>query len=70
MCMEMLIGYPVQNLSFICKPVSTFTLNKSLTAGPVFIEFPIDVLYPYELVKRELGSAGGSGEDFSHFFCT
>lgn len=23
-------------------------------SGPVFIEFPLDVLYPYELVKREL----------------
>ena len=23
--------------------------------GPVFVEFPIDVLYPYHLVKREAG---------------
>ena len=23
--------------------------------GPVFVEFPIDTLYPYELVKREIG---------------
>merc|ERR1712071_249493 len=26
------------------------------TPGPVFVEFPIDVLYPYELVKREVGA--------------
>ena len=30
-----------------------FSLH-SLT-GPVFVEFPIDVLYPYEMVKREIG---------------
>ena len=23
--------------------------------GPVFVEFPIDVLYPYELVRKEAG---------------
>ena len=28
---------------------------QSDTPGPVFIEFPIDVLYPYELVVREMG---------------
>lgn len=27
----------------------------SYISGPVFVEFPIDVLYPYETVKRELG---------------
>ena len=27
-----------------------------LYSGPVFVEFPIDVLYPYELVKREVGA--------------
>ena len=26
-----------------------------LFTGPVFVEFPIDTLYPYELVRRELG---------------
>eukprot|EP00112_Aurelia_sp_Birch-Aquarium-sp1_P009235 Seg2040.2 transcript_id=Seg2040.2/GoldUCD/mRNA.D3Y31 product="Acetolactate synthase-like protein" pseudo=true protein_id=Seg2040.2/GoldUCD/D3Y31 len=37
------------------------TLRKALqaaqsgTPGPVFVEFPIDVLYPYHLVKREAG---------------
>nr|XP_022322803.1 acetolactate synthase-like protein [Crassostrea virginica] len=37
------------------------TLKKALheaqsgTPGPVFVEFPIDTLYPYELVRRELG---------------
>lgn len=24
--------------------------------GPVFVEMPIDVLYSYELVKREVGA--------------
>lgn len=37
------------------------TLRKAIqvaqsgTPGPVFVEFPIDVLYPYEMVKREMG---------------
>lgn len=37
------------------------TLKKALqiaqsgTPGPVFVEFPIDVLYPYELVRKEAG---------------
>ncbi|KAK7099319.1 hypothetical protein V1264_003470 [Littorina saxatilis] len=37
------------------------TLRKALqaaqsgTPGPVFVEFPIDTLYPYPLVKREIG---------------
>lgn len=26
--------------------------------GPVFVELPIDVLYPYALVQRELGTRG------------
>lgn len=26
-----------------------------LFTGPVFVEFPIDTLYPYELVRREIG---------------
>lgn len=26
-----------------------------MTLGPVFIEMPIDVLYPYPLVYKELG---------------
>lgn len=33
-----------------------------LCLGPVFVEFPIDVLYPYTLVKQEvLGSRKGTG---------
>jgi acetolactate synthase-like protein len=28
---------------------------QSGTPGPVFVEFPIDTLYPYHLVQRELG---------------
>uniref|UniRef100_A0A2C9LFX1 2-hydroxyacyl-CoA lyase 2 n=1 Tax=Biomphalaria glabrata TaxID=6526 RepID=A0A2C9LFX1_BIOGL len=37
------------------------TLRKALqiaqsgTPGPVFVEFPIDTLYPYQLVKKEIG---------------
>lgn len=28
---------------------------QSGTPGPVFVEFPLDTLYPYHLIKRELG---------------
>lgn len=35
---------------------------QSDTPGPVFVEMPIDVLYPYDLVKREVGvKADGKG---------
>jgi acetolactate synthase-like protein len=34
--------------------LSVLFLQLSAFTGPVFIEFPLDVLYPYELVKREL----------------
>ena len=27
--------------------------------GPVFVEFPIDVLYPYAMVKKEIGMKDG-----------
>ena len=27
--------------------------------GPVFVEFPIDTLYPYKLVEHEAGVSGG-----------
>lgn len=30
---------------------------QSDTPGPVFIEFPIDILYPYEMVVKEMGFA-------------
>lgn len=33
-----------------------------INLGPVFVEFPIDILYPYALVKKEvLGSRRSSG---------
>ena len=37
--------------------ISTTTLppDVRLPAGPVFVEFPIDTLYQYDLVKREIG---------------
>mmetsp|Transcript_20666 Transcript_20666/g.30235 ORF Transcript_20666/g.30235 Transcript_20666/m.30235 type:complete len:726 (+) Transcript_20666:118-2295(+) len=30
------------------------------TPGPVFVELPVDTLYPYEMVKKEIGSTSGS----------
>lgn len=29
--------------------------SQSGTPGPVFVEFPVDVLYPYQLVSKEIG---------------
>jgi len=29
--------------------------NQRFILGPVFVEFPIDVLYPFHLVEREVG---------------
>lgn len=39
------------------RKIITFTLH--FPSGPVFVEFPIDVLYPYHLVKKEIGMKGG-----------
>ncbi|XP_037088038.1 LOW QUALITY PROTEIN: 2-hydroxyacyl-CoA lyase 2-like [Pollicipes pollicipes] len=36
-------------------------LAQSGTPGPVFVELPIDVLYPYRLVHREMGIKPGGG---------
>jgi len=33
---------------------------QSGTPGPVFVEFPIDTLYPYEMVAKEIGVKGES----------
>lgn len=35
-------------------------IAQSGTPGPVFVEFPIDSLYPYHLVQRELGIKTGA----------
>uniref|UniRef100_H2Y6A6 IlvB-like protein n=1 Tax=Ciona savignyi TaxID=51511 RepID=H2Y6A6_CIOSA len=36
---------------------------QSGTPGPVFVEFPIDTLYPYHLVQREIGSSTGKARN-------
>lgn len=36
-----------------------------LRLGPVFVEFPIDVLYPYSLIRKEAGIKV-SNVDFVH----
>lgn len=42
---------------YVCMQVKVY-----IYLGPVFVEFPIDILYPYPLVKKEvLGSRKGSG---------
>lgn len=45
------------------KPVLTKALHaaQSDTPGPVFVEFPIDTLYPYKLVAQEVGLSSGRG---------
>ena len=32
-----------------------FNNESDVLLGPVFVEFPIDVLYPFHLVEREVG---------------
>ena len=34
---------------------------QSGTPGPVFVEFPIDTLYKYSIVEKEVASGGGGG---------
>lgn len=45
------------------KPTLTKALQmaQSDTPGPVFVEFPIDTLYPYKLVSQEVGLTAGRG---------
>ena len=37
-----------------------FKVAHSGTPGPVFVELPIDVLYPYHIVKKEFASSSNS----------
>jgi len=43
-----------ENCVCVCVCVSAY-----VCIGPVFIEFPIDVLYPYKLVVHEAGLTSG-----------
>ncbi|CAG2122822.1 unnamed protein product, partial [Medioppia subpectinata] len=39
-----------------------FKVAQSGTPGPVFVELPIDVLYPFQVIKKEIaGSSTGKG---------
>ncbi len=41
-------------------------IAQSDTPGPVFVEFPIDTLYPFNLVEREMGiKANQTAKSFS-----
>jgi len=42
----------LKNFTFFRKAIS---IAKSDTPGPVFVELPIDVLYPYNIVEKEIG---------------
>jgi len=37
-----------------------FKVAQSGTPGPVFVELPIDVLYPYQVIKKEIASGTSS----------
>jgi acetolactate synthase-like protein len=37
-----------------------FKVAQSGTPGPVFVELPIDVLYPYQIIKKEIISSSSS----------
>lgn len=39
-----------------------FRVAQSGTPGPVFVELPIDILYPYSVIRGELLSAGSSSK--------
>ncbi|CAK5042270.1 unnamed protein product [Meloidogyne enterolobii] len=48
------------NQQVLIKPLCKFStrvraVSKSDTPGPVFVELPIDVLYPYSIVEKEIG---------------
>jgi len=36
--------------------------------GPVFVEFPIDTLYPYRMVQKEIGASGSPGKALVEVF--
>lgn len=39
-----------------------FQVAQSGTPGPVFVELPIDVLYPYPIISKEVVSSGKGGK--------
>ena len=41
--------------------IQSFCLFLMILIGPVFVELPIDSLYKYDLVKKELGATGSKG---------
>lgn len=51
-----------QKLPTVRRRLTIFPSRSDLfLTGPVFVEFPIDVLYSYQLVQREVGVKSGGG---------
>ncbi|CAK5069518.1 unnamed protein product [Meloidogyne enterolobii] len=65
------------NQQVLIKPLCKFStrvraVSKSDTPGPVFVELPIDVLYPYSIVEKEIGfskNPKGSKQILEFFLC-
>ena len=43
-------------------------ISQSGTPGPVFVEFPIDTLYPFHIIKREMGVKNEAAKSISQAF--
>jgi len=62
-----ILTYTVSQLVCFLDTVYISVVNITVTsltqclcdAGPVFVEFPIDTLYPYKLVEHEAGLGAG-----------